>query len=136
MKAFWKRNLSGFEPADDNAELILKRYKFGDLAEGEFKKSRNIKFHRKFFKVIELTFQNQELTDNKEDFREAVTIEAGYWHWQKQLDGSESKRADSISFTKMDDITFGELYNSVFNVCLKILGCKSEELEMELLKFD
>ena len=136
MKGIFKRTYSGFEVSDENSAKIFKRFKFGDLAELEHKATRNIKFHRKFFAVLNLTFQNQDITEDKNGFREAVTIEAGFYHYQKQIDGSEIKRANSISFSKMDDIAFEDLYNKVFNVCLKILGCKSEELEKELLKFN
>ena len=136
MKGLHKRTLSAWEPIDESAKKVFNRYKFGDLVELEHKAIRNVKFHRKFFSMLNLTFQNQDITDNQNDFREAVTIAAGFYHYQKQVDGSEIKRANSISFSKMDDITFSELYNKVFDVCLKILGLKSEELEKELLKFD
>ena len=136
MKGLHKRSYSGWEPVDDSAKKIFKRYKFGELVDLEHKAVRNIKWHRKYFGIINLTFMNQDLTEDKNEFREAVQIHAGFWHYQKLLDGSEVKRSDSISFAKMDDITFGDLYNKVFTVCLHILGCKSEALELELLKFD
>lgn len=136
MKGFFKKTFSGFQAIDENSMKIVHGYKLGELVEIEVKKKRNIKFHRKFFGVLDLTFQNQELTERRDDFREAVTIEAGYYHSQKQLDGTETKRADSISFANMEEHTFSELYNKVFDICLSILGCKSEELELELLKFD
>ncbi len=136
MKGFFRRTFSGFEPVDDNAKKILKRYQFGETAELENTIKRNVRFHRKLFAVLNLTFQNQDISKNENDFREAVTIAAGFYHYQKQVDGTEIKRADSISFSNMDDTTFELLYNKVFDVCLKILGCKSEELESELLQFD
>ena len=136
MKGLHKRSFGSWEPIDENARKIFRRHRVGDLVELDFKAIRNVKFHRKYFAVLDLTFQNQDLTNTREDFREAVQIHAGFWHWQRQVDGTEIKRSDSISFGKMDDITFEDLYNKVFNVCLKILGCKSEELELELLKFD
>lgn len=135
MKGIFKRTFGSFEPIDENAHKIFKRYKFGDEIELEHKAKRNVKFHRKYFLVLKLTFENQEEIENENDFREAVQIAAGFWHWQKQIDGSETKRSDSISFENMDDIMFENVYNRVFDVCLKILGCLSEDLEMELLKF-
>ena len=111
MKGLHKRTFSGWEPVDEQSQKILKRYKVGDLAELEHKATRNVKFHRKYFGVINLTFQNQDITDEQNEFREAVQIAAGYYHYQKQIDGSEIKRSDSISFAKMDDITFESLYN-------------------------
>ena len=136
MKGQFKKTFAGYECLDDNSKRIHKRHKFGEVVEFEHKQVRNVKFHRKFFSMLNLTFQNQDITDNQNDFREAVTIAAGYFHYQKQIDGTEIKRADSISFAKMDDIEFGRVYEDVFCVCLKLLGCKSEELELELLKYD
>lgn len=136
MKGLHKRTYGSWEPVDENAKKIFSRFKFGDIVGIEIKQQRNTKFHRKFFAMINLTFKNQEITDSIDDFREAVTIAAGFYYNQRQIDGSEIKRAKSISFSKMDDLTFADLYNKVFNVCLNILGCKSEELEKELLHFD
>ena len=136
MKGIFKRTFGSFEPIDENAQKIFKKYSFGDEIELDHKASRNIKFHRMFFAMINLTFQNQDITDNQNDFREAVTIAAGYYHYQKQIDGSKIKRADSISFDNMDDLKFKLLYNDVFDICLKILGTTSEELERELLRFN
>lgn len=136
MKALYKRTFASWEPVDDNANKIFKRYKLGDVIEMDHKAKRNVRFHRKYFSMLNLTFQNQDITNNENDFREAVQIAAGFYHYQKQIDGSEIKRSDSIAFDKMDDITFEHLYNNVFDVCLHILGCKSSELELELLKYD
>lgn len=136
MKGLFKRTYSGFEPSDGNSQKIMKRYKFGELAELENTIKRNLGFHKKFFAVLNLTFQNQDFTDDKKIFRKIVIIEAGYYHWIELVDGTKQKEADSISFENMDDLQFEDVYNHVFNVCLKILGLKSAELEHELLKFE
>ena len=70
-----------------------------------------------------------------DDFREAVTIAAGFCHDQKQIDGSFTKRANSISFAQMDQAQFEEVHNKVLTVCLKILGIKGEDFERELLNY-
>lgn len=136
MKGLFQRTWSAFEPVDDNAKKIFKRYKLGDTVELEHKAKRNIKFHKKYFAMLNLTFQNQDITDDSKLFRKLVTIAAGYYHWIELIDGTKQKEANSISFDSMDDLEFQDYYNDTFNICLKILGCKSEELELELLKFD
>ena len=65
MRGIFKRTFSGFEPIDDNAKSMLKKYKFGDEAEIEIKQKRNVKFHRLFFAMINLTYNNQDITDYK-----------------------------------------------------------------------
>ena len=135
MKGLHKRTYTGWEPVDEQANKILRRYKFGELAELENTIKRNVGFHRKFFAVLNLTFKNQDKAENMTDFRYYILIKSGHYHLI--LDGMDAiKVPDSISFENMDDIEFQLLYNDVFNVCLRILGCKSEELELQLLKFD
>jgi len=136
MKGIFKKTFSSFEPVDDKAKKILKRCVFGDEVELEHIAKRNVGFHRKFFAIIKLTFDNQDYTENIDIFREIVTIHAGHFHFIELIDGTKAKRANSISFPSMEQYEFEDVYSDVFNVCLKILGCKSEELEKELLRFD
>ncbi len=49
-------------------------------------------------------------------FREWVTIQAGYYTEHYYPDGSRGRRAKSVSFAKMDDMEFHQLYKSVLNV--------------------
>jgi len=135
MKGLHKRTFSGWEPVDDNANKILRRYKFGEVAELENTIKRNSKFNAKYFVMLKLTFDNQDFADNMEMFRKLVQIQAGHYYWVTLIDGTKQKESKKIRFEKMDDLEFENVYNDVFNVCLKILGLKSEELEMELLKF-
>lgn len=136
MKAYYKVGFNGYHIFDEDSKTIFKRHKFGDIVMGEFKSSRNIRLHGKFFMVIDLTFEHQNEFNDINDFREAVIVASGHWHWQKYFDGTSFRKADSISFVKMDDIEFGKVYSDVFNVCLQILGCQSEELENELLALE
>ena len=135
MKGLYKRSYSGWEPIDENAQKIFRRYKFGDLADLENTIKRNLKFTAKYFVMLKLTFENQDFADNMKLFRKLVQVEAGYYYWITLIDGSKQKESVSIKFEEMDDIEFEKLYNDVLTVCLRILGCSSEELEMELLKF-
>ena len=135
MKGLHKRTWTAWEPVDEQAKKIFKRYKFGELAELENTIKRNLKFTAKYFVMLKLTFKNQDITDNKDLFRKLVQIQAGYYYWINLIDGAKQKESVHINFEAMDDLEFEKLYNDVFNVCLKILGLKSEELELELLKF-
>lgn len=135
MEGSHRRTLTAWEPVDDNAKKIFRRYKFGDLADLSNTIKRNLKFTAKYFVMLKLTFHNQDITENKDLFRKLVQIQAGYYYWITLIDGAKQKESLSIKFEEMDDLEFEKLYNDVFNVCLRILGLKSEELEMELLKF-
>ena len=135
MKGLHKRTYSSWEPIDEQAKKIFRRYQYGDIAELEHKVKRNLKFTAKYFVMLKLTFENQDITPDKDLFRKLVQIQAGYYYWIDLIDGTKQKESISIKFESMDDLYFEKLYNDVFNVCLRILGLKSEELELELLRF-
>lgn len=134
MEVLLRKTFTGFAPENGEDEK-LKRFKLGDTVKAKIVVPRNVGFHRKFFALLKLTFQNQELIDNYDDFREAVTITAGFFRWSKDLHGNEFKRAKSISFAKMDQAEFEEVYSRVLDVCLNVLGCEKKELENEILNF-
>lgn len=116
-------------PVTDQDVEICAKHSQGEVIRADFKKMRNPKFHRKFFALLnigfdawepgELTNEHGPVEKNFEQFREDVTILAGYYEQHVRLDGSMRTVAKSISFANMDEIEFGKLYNSVVNVLLK-----------------
>ncbi|PVZ84846.1 hypothetical protein C9426_22090 [Serratia sp. S1B] len=148
---------------------FINKVKVGDAVCGEFKQSRNYKFHKRFFKLLQLGFDywtptggavtpneqqlingfvdflckqvgaghNLALADAAElyladvglhrvsdiallksfdAFREWVTVQAGYYTEHVYPDGSKNRRAKSISFARMDEDMFQQLYKAVLNV--------------------
>ena len=61
---------------------------------------------------------SDEAEKNFEQFREDITILAGYYETRTRLDGSLRVVAKSVSFSKMDGEEFEKLYSSVINVLL------------------
>ena len=129
MQAYLTKTQSGFVPADPDTEVWYKKRKFGEVVQGEFKTIRNYEFLKKFFALLNVGFDNWEpghITSeygwpekNFEKFREDVTILAGYFYVVIRLDGSTQVKAKSISFAKMEEEEFSELYNKAINVLLK-----------------
>lgn len=64
----------------------------------------------------ELRAGNISLVKSFEAFRSWVTIEAGFFTAHQMPDGSTRKEPKSISFAKMDDVEFSQLYKSVLDV--------------------
>lgn len=60
--------------------------------------------------------ENISITKSFEAFRAWVTIEAGFYVAFHMPDGSIRKEPKSISFAKMDDIEFAELYKATIDV--------------------
>ncbi|MFM2204444.1 MAG: Flavobacterium phage vB FspS hattifnatt9 [Bacteroidota bacterium] len=96
-----------------------------------YTKQRNARFHRKFFSLINLCYQNQETFNNIEHLRKELIICAGHYELIFNLEsGTQKKEALSISFSKMDETEFNKLYSDVLNViCDKFLFDKNEILE-------
>lgn len=132
MKSFLRRTVEGFVPENVHEFDKLAKIAVGDVVDVEIRLARNYEFHKKFFKLLSVTFKNQDHTTSFQNFREAVTIHAGFYKWIKLLTGEEIKRAESISFNNMDQAEFEKVYNKVFDVCLAILGTTNEELERQV----
>ena len=120
-----------FSIAYDSDYENSKKIKPNEIYEFEYKKPRNIKFHRKFFSLINLCYSNQDIFNNIEHLRKELIICAGHYDLVFDLDtGIQKKEAQSISFASMDEITFEKIYSDVLNViCEKFLFDKQEVLE-------
>ena len=115
--------------ADTDAEEYLQKIAVGDVIQATVSKPRNYKYHKKFFALLDIAYDafdpvmvnNKYGTPqkNKDQFREDITILAGYYDQYYRLDGSIRTVAKSISFASMSEDDFGKLYNSVINVILE-----------------
>ena len=113
---------NSFKVAYDSDYDKMKRIKAGDLLECEIKKPRNYKFHKKYFALLNMIFDNQERYSNITDLRHDLTVEAGYYTLRENLQGDTIKTPNSISFSQMDELEFSELYTKTIRVIEKYFG--------------
>jgi hypothetical protein len=135
MKAVFMRSHGGIlVPVDPYAEQLVSRCKVGEGISVEAKKFRNIRFHRKFFSLLNLAFEMWEpmleyidndtgeimakdVFKNFESFREEILILAGHCDQVFSVDGKTFKlRARSVSFARCDDYEFERIYRDVLAV--------------------
>lgn len=128
MKISLTRTLSGFKPTNDSDFELSKKIKLNEPYEYEFKKPRNYKFHKKFFALVNMVYQNQEQYTNIEHLRKDLIIESGNYEIRYNMLGVEIYEPKSISFASMDEIQFSELYNSVIDVIIKYFHFEKEEI--------
>ena len=129
MKLALSKVPNGLIPADPQSQELTDGLKVGEVIHSDFRKMRNPAFHRKFFALLNMAFDMWEPGEvdskygvpekNFDRFREDVTILAGFFSVVVRLDGTTRIEAKSISFAKMDDMEFAQLYNAVINVLLK-----------------
>jgi hypothetical protein len=124
-------------PADDESAEQLRRLGRGEILRFTARRPRNLGHHRKFFALLDLLYENQELYTDREQFRRAVIIEAGHFDDQRLLDGTVVRTARSISFASMDQSAFEAVYDSVVAVALTALlpGIDRQDLEQEVEAF-
>ena len=131
------KNLNGtLTPASDSDKDMLKNFKVGEVYRFKFSKPRNIKFHRKFFALINLVFENQEHYTSIEHLRHDLTIEAGFYNIRiNRFTGEQLKEAKSISFASMDEIEFSSLYNKFLDTVVRVFGWDGEDIEENIVNF-
>ena len=79
----------------------LKKIKVGEEYQCDIKQPRNYKFHRKFFALINMVYENQDIFINIDHLREELTKATGYYDSYINHKGATVYRAKSISFAKM-----------------------------------
>jgi len=130
------KQLNGFfKPAYNSDYDLAKKIPLNESIEYEFTKKRNIKFHRKFFALLNLVYENQEVYNNIEHLRKDLTISAGFYEIRHNFEGVEIYEPKSISFAKMDEIEFSELYNRFIDVVVKWLGIDKQEILENIEQF-
>lgn len=127
MKVFLRKigNIYHLDSGDDS------HIKNGEVVSAEIKRPRNYEFHKKYFALLNYAFGvwepeeyksktvNKYFGKNFDRFREDITCLSGYYELVPTIDGQVRARAKSISFGKMDEDEFQELYSKTIDVILK-----------------
>ena len=132
-----KNTVEGLKPLYDDDYEEKRKLKIGEVYKADIKpmKPRNLQFHRKYFALINcawdcLTEQQAQSfhhgipdeTKAKEQMRSSLQILAG--HYVQSYDpmtGHWVHTAKSISFEKMNELEFEQLYKDVKDVTKGVL---------------
>lgn len=117
-----------FKVAYDTDYDKMKRIKVGVLLQCEIKKPRNYQFHKKFFALLNMIYQNQERYNNIDHLRNDLTIEAGFYTLRQNLKGEQIYEADSISFSKMTEEKFEDYYSKCLDVIVKYFNFDKQSI--------
>ena len=140
---------------DETREFVAQKMKTGQAVHGQFTKIRNYRFLQKFMCLIRVGFEIYEDTaphvmyrgvrvyPDIKQFREDVTIWAGFYETHVRLDGTIRFTAKSISFANMpSEEEFAEVYSRVLQVILDrvlVVPMSAEQLNArveQVLEFD
>lgn len=138
---FLRRTPTGFEPASVHSSIDMQRIKVGKEVRCEVKEERNIGFHRKTMDLLRTGFriwseqhqgveyQGVMVKPCFETYRKQMTIQAGYFHYVINLDGTVKPEANSLAFDKMKQDEFEKFFSDVMDAILaSVEGCTAEQL--------
>ena len=136
MKLLVVKTISGLKAAYDSDLENFKKIPLNDIFEIEYKKRRNVRFHRKFFSLINLYYSNQDNYTNVDDLRHDLLIVSGFYEDKTNyLTGEITRVSKSLKFSSMDEIEFNQVYEDVKNTISKLLSVSNEELEKEVEQY-
>ena len=143
MKLLLMNTTQGSKPCYDEDFDEKKKLKLGEVYSAEIKLMRNLEFHRKYFKLFSLAWEYQtERIQNHyqtmDNFRKSVEVTAGHYDLffsRKLKEWVEVPR--SISFEKMDNAEFQDLYDRVKTVLFAVFltQVSEEEFMKNLVNF-
>jgi hypothetical protein len=132
-----------FEPISSEDFRLSLKLKIGDYIHVETWKKRNIDFHRKYFKLLNITIYflpEDEKFDrfrNIDYLREELMIRIGEVNYHVDIDNNTHIRAKSINFKSMDNEKFQRIYTLSVDIILKhfLSHLTFEQFEKHLLNF-
>ena len=130
------KTLNGsFKPAYDSDYEKEKKINLNEPLIYSYSKPRNYRFHKKFFALVNMVFDNQEQYTNIEHLRKDLTIESGFYDTRYDLHGNQVLEAKSISFASMDEIEFNELYNRFVDTVIKYFKFDREDISENIQQY-
>jgi hypothetical protein len=145
MTTVYLRKLyNSFVPANQASADAMEAMKPNQEFKAEITQPRNYQFHKKFFSLIEAAYEawdgpviehkGELVRKNRDRFRKDITIMCGYYELVVNLKHELRKEAKSISFAKMSQEEFEELYSTAIDVILGHVLAGSGYTEEELRK--
>ncbi len=142
MEIYLVKTYDGLKPASEDDFEKMKSLKSGTSYRAKINQPRNYEFHKKFFAMIEVVWENlpdhlEKGYGTKENFRYELTMRAGYRENWTTAKGAPMWRPKSISFAKMSEHDFQILYNKILDdVILNFIpGLEKSALEHEITSF-
>jgi len=134
MRVAIVKTYAGLIPATDEDQAKVATLSNGEIYSFDVKRFRNYGFHKKFFALISLAFENQEHYVNIDHFRKVMTMKAGYFD-EVATDKGLVFLPRSIAFDKMEQEEFELLYDRVLDECIKVVPLDRNDVQKELAGF-
>lgn len=130
------RDRMGLFPADAHSEEVLMSIPHGKIVKAEIRQPRNGKHHRQFFALISEIFNHQSVYPTLPSLLDAIKLWVGHVDYVRTLDGATIPKPKSISYSKQDEIAFGQFSQKVVELILTELLplVNKEELKTKIFE--
>lgn len=128
-----KNPKEGWVPCDEDSVKQFIKQKINDEIYAEYKPRRNMKFHKKYFALLNAVILNQEHYKIVDNLHEAVKFRAGYFETIIPFEGEPFIKTKSIAFHALDNMEFESFYNVAIDVCVELVGDDAVE---QIIKFN
>jgi len=133
-------------PATDEDKIKADKVEVGEIVEVRSLDQRSASFHRRFFKMIAVAWDNlphefedrfPRQLDPPDEFRYELIKRAGYYMTYTDFKGNTQHVAKSIAFDKMGQEEFEKLSSAVLDVIISWLMPDADRdlLEHEIINF-
>lgn len=121
-------------PLTDSDKSKFSKIGQGEICQVEIDRKRNTLFHRKFFAMLNIGFENQDTFNSFDIYREYILIAIGFCEVFILPNGLPNYKAKSISYEKLpDNSDFEKVYNDALSFIANRLSLTNEELTNEIL---
>jgi hypothetical protein len=133
MRGLFFRKMGALRPADEAGEAILSKCREDELVAVDVKRGRNLRHFRKFWKLMQIVYENQAFYSTPEQICTVFKIRTGHCDWIVTKEG-DYKIPRSISFAKMDQTEFSLFYDKAVDfLCTEVIpGMDSAALKREV----
>jgi len=129
MKITIVKQLNGsFKVAYDSDYEKAKKLKVNTEYQCEVKRPRNYEFHKKYFALINMVFENQEKYINIDHLRKDLTIASGFYTKRFDINDNEILEPDSISFGSMKQDVFDDLYSKTLDAIVTYFHFEKQDI--------
>jgi hypothetical protein len=134
------KTLSGFRPVNEAAEKFAHKISMGTTVELKGSRPRNLQHHKKFFKMLDIVFENQTHYKSVEELLGICKLAIGHCDVVQTPRGPQ-RLPKSISFASMNQSQFEDFYDrSVQWVTTDVIAGLARkdldaEVEQALLRF-
>jgi len=122
MTEIFLRKVQGVLVPDSESDVEkLASIANGETIRADIKRPRNIKFHRRYFALLDVLFdiftpdvvehKGKPVMKNRERFRHDIAIATGHYELVVNIKNEVRAEAKSISFAAMDETAFAQLYS-------------------------